>query len=267
MAPYNKSNPSKAENNQAGFTLVELAIVLVIIGLIVGGILVGQDLIKSAEIRATITQVERFNAGATAFRDKFGGLPGDLINTRATQFGLAPARTGTSGEGNGDGLIVGTVANPAGLIGETAAFWSDLSQAQLISQPVPALATMTTVPADASTLPPSRLRNFAKFHLYSDGGRNYFYLGAMTAVAAGTGIVTLGDGITPREAFAIDEKLDNGDGDEGVVIAVVTIEPNAEATNNGGAATDCFSTAAGLYNTDGSDADAINCRISIRTSF
>ena len=38
-------------NNQAGFTLIELSIVLVIIGLIVGGVLVGQDLIAAAQTR------------------------------------------------------------------------------------------------------------------------------------------------------------------------------------------------------------------------
>jgi prepilin-type N-terminal cleavage/methylation domain-containing protein len=45
----------------AGFTLIELSIVLVIIGLIVGGVLVGQDLVKAAGVRATISQIEKFN--------------------------------------------------------------------------------------------------------------------------------------------------------------------------------------------------------------
>ncbi len=45
----------------AGFTPIELSIVLVIIGLIVCGIWVGQDLIRAAHVRATITQVEKYN--------------------------------------------------------------------------------------------------------------------------------------------------------------------------------------------------------------
>ena len=43
---------------RAGFTLIELSIVLVIIGLIVGGVLVGQELIRAAFVRAQITQIE-----------------------------------------------------------------------------------------------------------------------------------------------------------------------------------------------------------------
>lgn len=252
---------------EEGFTLVELAIVLVIIGLIVGGVLVGQDLIKSAEIRATVSQIERFNAAATTFRDKFGGLPGDLNNNRATQFGLTPARAATIGQGNGDGLISGSAANPAALLGETLMFWSDLTQAALIPDSVTAPNNVTDVPPDASALPTSRMREAAQFHVYSDSGRNYFYIGGITSVTAVTGVLTLSNAVSPQQAFAIDEKLDNGDGDEGIVIAVDTIEPNAEAANNAGAATDCFADATGIYNTDGTDGDGVNCRLSVRASF
>jgi prepilin-type N-terminal cleavage/methylation domain-containing protein len=76
-------NPQTKDKNpnliqQAGFTLIELSIVLVIIGLIVGGVLVGQDLIKAAEIRATISQYEKYNAAMNTFRTKYNGMPGDL---------------------------------------------------------------------------------------------------------------------------------------------------------------------------------------------
>ena len=79
-------------HNGAGFTLIEMSIVLVIIGLITGGVLVGRDLIEAAKIRAQITQVERFKTAVQTFRTKYNGLPGDLDSTDASAFGFTPSR-------------------------------------------------------------------------------------------------------------------------------------------------------------------------------
>ena len=65
---------------EAGFTLVELAVVLVIIGLLLGGILKGQELIATAQVNATIAQMKGIDAAMSTFKDKYGQLPGDLSN-------------------------------------------------------------------------------------------------------------------------------------------------------------------------------------------
>ena len=119
-----------------GFTLIEMAIVLVVIGLIVGGVLVGQDLIKAAEVRATISQIEKYNTAANTFRGKYIALPGDMNAATASQFGFA-ARGQDAGEGDGNGVIEGTYnTNAAGsncgvctATGEPVLFWNDLSYA------------------------------------------------------------------------------------------------------------------------------------------
>jgi prepilin-type N-terminal cleavage/methylation domain-containing protein len=115
-----------------GFTLIELSIVLVIIGLIVGGVLVGQDLIRAAEVRAQITQIEKFNTAVNTFHGKFGALPGDMDALTAANFGFT-ARGLYAGEGDGNGIIEGVQGNSAGqnhgydeCAGETA--MSDLGQ-------------------------------------------------------------------------------------------------------------------------------------------
>lgn len=69
-----------------GFTLLELAIVLVIVGLTAGGILLGKDMIRAAEVRSTAQQVDMIDNGIVAFQLKFGCLPGDCTN--ATSFGF-----------------------------------------------------------------------------------------------------------------------------------------------------------------------------------
>lgn len=79
---------------QKGFTLIELSIVLVIVALLAGGVLVGQDLIEAAENRRMVTQIEEYQAITYAFRMKYNGLPGDLKN--ATTF-WGNAHTGSSG--------------------------------------------------------------------------------------------------------------------------------------------------------------------------
>ena len=75
-------------SQEQGFTLIELSIVLVIIGLIVGGVLVGQDLIRASEVRATITQIEKYNTAVNTFHAKFNAIPGDMSLVIATQFGF-----------------------------------------------------------------------------------------------------------------------------------------------------------------------------------
>src|ERR1017187_6744999 len=93
-----------------GFTLIELSIVLVVIGLIVGGVLVGQDLIKAAQVRAEVTQLEKFNSAVNTFRVKYAYLPGDIPDPDASRFGFQ-ARGSGEGMGDGNGIIEGNWCN------------------------------------------------------------------------------------------------------------------------------------------------------------
>lgn len=83
---------------QRGFTLVEIAIVLVIIGLLLGGVLKGQGLIDSAKVKNIIQQSNSLSAAVNAYQDKFRALPGDDVQATIH----AP---GATGNGNGDGQI------------------------------------------------------------------------------------------------------------------------------------------------------------------
>jgi len=63
--------------NQKGFTLVEIAIVLVIIGLLLGGVLKGQELITNSKIKSTTQDLEGIAAAYYAYQDRTGRIPGD----------------------------------------------------------------------------------------------------------------------------------------------------------------------------------------------
>ena len=71
-------------NKQRGFTLVEIAIVLVIIGLLLGGILKGQELINSARVRNLADTTTGIQAAYYGFIDRYRRIPGDWNSTGAT---------------------------------------------------------------------------------------------------------------------------------------------------------------------------------------
>jgi len=83
---------------QRGFTLVEMAIVLIIIGLILGGVFKGQELIDSARVRSLSTDVSGIRAAWYSFQERYRSIPGDFSNAQSQ---IDSAST----QGNGNGRI------------------------------------------------------------------------------------------------------------------------------------------------------------------
>lgn len=135
-------------NHQQAFTLVEIAIVLVIIGLLIGGVMVGKDLITGGEINKQAAQIAQYKTAINTFRDKYNGLPGDLVPATANGFHMI-TRNGTAGHGDGNGRVEGCAANATNAGCETLLFWTDLSFAGLIS---PIIAGGTDAPVEMASL-------------------------------------------------------------------------------------------------------------------
>jgi prepilin-type N-terminal cleavage/methylation domain-containing protein len=116
---------NKQLNSQKGFTLIEIAIVLVIIGLLLGGVLKGQELINTARVRALNNSVDGITAAWFSFQDRYRAFPGDYLEARAT-VNLRDVLVG--GDGNGRVGFNGTADSPA----ERANAWVHLEAAGYI---------------------------------------------------------------------------------------------------------------------------------------
>lgn len=185
-------------SQQSGFTLVEIAIVLVIIGLLLGGILKGQELINSAKGNNLISLVRGLQTQVYAYQDRFKQMPGD--DARASS-NLNTATTATSTGTLGNGLIEGAMF-PTDLTGETALIWQHLRLANLSTGP--------SVTSDPSYFP-----------LHALNGR----IGVNSATAGQLEIATMTTGGTQLclqglpGAFAkrLDAALDDGVSDTGAL--------------------------------------------------
>jgi prepilin-type N-terminal cleavage/methylation domain-containing protein len=252
-------------HNRAGFTLIEISIVLVVIGLIIGGVLVGRNLIEAAAVRAQIAQIEQLKTAVNTFRTKYNAIPGDMLNTTAAAVGMT-YRSGQPGHGDGNGILEScspqNTFNAVIYFGcETALFWRDLSDAGLI-------AGIFTGDTDGllgvdegqqeTFFPPAKIGNHNFLAVYggivttSNNGWSYLSGDTITYTLVQDLTTVIGSGqyefsaggITPGEAFAIDTKMDDGMPATGMILGGTSAEIIL-SINNGVGYTSC------AYSNDG----------------
>lgn len=127
-----------------GFTLVEIAIVLVIIGLLLGGVLKGQEMITNAKIKKLESDFRGISAAFYTYQDRFNRIPGDDAQAASRFAGT----WGATDNGNGNGLITSTWNNTTNTV-ETRLVWKHLRGAGLIAGPVDATNNSYAQPSHA----------------------------------------------------------------------------------------------------------------------
>ena len=202
------------KRTQTGFTLVEIAIVLVIIGLLLGGILKGQEMITQAKIKNVMADFSGISAAYHGYQDRYRAIPGDDPNA-ATRWTTTPAAV----SGDGNGIVAGAYnatcpAVPAATDPESCKFWDHLRRAGFVAgnggqQPFNALTGMIGVQTgDGATPPVATLL---------DGG----------ATGPGfVGLIMCSANLPDKVAIAVDTQMDDGVAGKGTVRGLAQTAPN-----------------------------------------
>jgi prepilin-type N-terminal cleavage/methylation domain-containing protein len=175
---------------QSGFTLVEIAIVLVIIGLLLGGVLKGQELITQAKIKNVANDFNGLSAAIYAYQDRYKGFPGDDNG--------AVARWTNTADGNKDGSVGGEMSAACGAAAadESCLFWQHLRFSGLIA-------------GDTATRSQPQNAAGGLLGVQSNAGP--------AAAPILSGLIICSTNLLGKIASAIDTQFDNGAPDTGTV--------------------------------------------------
>jgi prepilin-type N-terminal cleavage/methylation domain-containing protein len=220
----------------AGFSLLELSIVLAIVGLLTGGVIAGQSLIRAAELRSITTELTGYVSAAKTFRDKYGALPGDMSDATSvwgdnvTHCADAAITNGSPGTCNGDGDGLVEISGAVSTESERFMFWNQLALANILPNSYDGIvgASNTTEPTATNsprgkngslvwTIHTQDMTGVAAADLtyYAMNYQNMFFVGGFVSGCCGIGAF-----LTPSEAFSIDSKIDDGLPAKGNVIRV-----------------------------------------------
>ena len=239
------------KRGQNGFTLLELAIVLLIIALVAGAILGARSVVRTSQLQAMLGEYDAYLKAVKEFQDKFLALPGDMKNAENmwgpdtscpnTPSSSTPHIATCNGDGNGTIGTSDTSGNP-GNSTEWFRAWQQLSDAGLIS------ATFTGTPGSGGIYEARPGLNVPASAVAGAGWMLYYYSQLATNASLWGDqyghIMVLG-GFTPgskaqapvltaTEALSVDQKIDDGNPGLGIVRAY---RNQANCTNDTGTST------------------------------
>jgi len=210
------------KRNQSGFTLIEIAIVLVIIGLLLGGVLKGQELINSAKVKNIAADFKNIPVFVYGYQDKFKALPGDdaTIGTANTHLtgasSCSPAAVAKCAVGNG---IIDGAWDSHAITDESYLFWQHVRLAGL----APGVTTIPGTPAIGDGYLPT---NASGGEIGIQSNVNFTTITTNAAGAAGSGMtgtyIICSQGILGKFVRQLDLTLDDGNPDAG---SMRTLDP------------------------------------------
>jgi type II secretory pathway pseudopilin PulG len=195
----------KSKNKLAAYTMVEIAVVLIVVGLIMAGILVGKSVYNAGKLRSVAVDFQRYDAAVRNFREKYNALPGDIANA-TTIFGTTDANGYSVTNGNGNGYIGLLGASGVGTA-EVRAAWQELALAGFIPGVYRGESASVAI---GTTHPISAYSNMTTFWFYYG---NLWGQYTATSALVFSGISSFGwDNplLSTAEAVQLDAKIDDG---------------------------------------------------------
>ncbi len=231
-------------NGKSGFTLVELALVMVIIGLLIGGIIKGMELVENGQVTGVIAQVKSYDAAVAGFRDVYGAKPGDLVDAGNKLPGCNDSCTGLEANGAGNGRVGlenwdgggndNFYSPPQQETDEFNLFWFHLQKANFVNGVADVTSLGATTPhAFGKTFPAARTGGGFLVGEPSSNAGAFPMNPSTSAYAGGLSLIIAADAmnqsdkvdaasgtlaLTPARAGQIDRKMDDGMPKTGAVI-------------------------------------------------
>lgn len=226
---------------QQGFTLVELATVMIIIGILFGGILQARNIIENARVKAVIAQYKGLMAAHYGFQDKYGVIPGDAPN--ATQKLAGCGASNNCLNGNGDGMVGTRFNNTPDTLGtpnvsgapgiqENIQYWKHLALADLIEGIVLNAPNAPASSAYNISHPAARISGTGWNAIMTNpaGAGEYGGAGLVFQLSgAPNGNIVA---ITPDIAARIDRIADDGTPNAGMITSEYSPDCENDATNS-----------------------------------
>lgn len=202
-----------------GFTLVEISIVVVIIALIVSGFLIGKSLVRQAELRSVLIQSSELRTAINTFLLTYNALPGDFAE--AYDYWGSDCATGASAEdycnGNGDKKV-----SLSGVADDNEVFraWQHMGLAGLVEGFFNGKGFgFGNTAISGVNIPATKVSYGGYCYMYGQLGsepeRNMLLVGLQRSTGPNNGAI-----FKPEEAFAVDDKIDDGLPESGAIVSI-----------------------------------------------